>query len=181
MPCHGNHSDLRRTLESIRRQEYPLIEALVIDEAATGDRGDPSPPPGDGVGWVHENGRAPFTIPPQDWSRGTGDVLAWVNAGDVWQPGVARVAVSHLLQRAEATVVHIGCAPGDATDEDALVHIFRSERIPGTSCTEELPRGLGIWVHRLRTVQAPPEHKGVASALADWFARETYLAQTQRP
>jgi hypothetical protein len=140
VPSQGDEAALRRTLASIHLQEYPQIEVIVIDGALGA-----LPPGGRPVVRIVHAGRSP-----EGWLLGSGDVLAWLDAGQVWEPGEARVAVTHLLMHDEVTAT--GTTRG---------------------IVREAEGALTRWSHRLRAVPSPPADSESASRLREWFARET--------
>jgi hypothetical protein len=77
-------------------------------------------------------------------------VLAWIDAGQVWEPGEARLAVSHLLMHDEVTTI-------------GTTH--------GSVCAGQ--GALTRWTHRLRAVLSPAVDGEVANRLGEWFARNT--------
>jgi hypothetical protein len=82
VPSHGDEAALHRTLASIHLQEYPQLEIIIIDRAPAG----PLPDTGRPVVRVVQAGRPPVMTSPKDWLLGSGDVLAWIDAGQVWEP-----------------------------------------------------------------------------------------------
>jgi glycosyltransferase involved in cell wall biosynthesis len=102
---------LESTLLSIRAQEYPNLEHMVIDGGST----DGSLPILERYAsgfsyWVSEpdGGITPGLI--KGFSRATGDIWCWVNSDDLLEPGALHEVASYFSKDPSARVVY-----GDAT------------------------------------------------------------------
>lgn len=97
---------LPAAIESVLSQEYPRIEFLVVDAGST-----------DGSLEILERyrGRLQYTSEPdkgpsdaihKGFQRARGDILAWLNADDTFQPAAIRRAVDYLAAHPEVDVVY---------------------------------------------------------------------------
>jgi hypothetical protein len=120
---HGRY--LPAALESILAQDYPALECIVVDAASTdGSLDILRAYEARGVRWLSEPDSGPWEAIEKGWRLGRGEILAWLNADDTWQPGAVRAAVSYLETHAEVAVVHGDCG---LIDEDGkLVDLVRA-------------------------------------------------------
>ena len=119
VPCLNRVKYIAMTLDSILAQDYPNLECVVMDGGSTdgtvelvkkeyGDRVRLVSQPDDGHADAINKG----------WWRSTGEVLAWLNADDVWMPGAVGRAVEFLLEHADVDVVYGDC--GAITEQGEL-------------------------------------------------------------
>jgi glycosyltransferase involved in cell wall biosynthesis len=108
-PCLNAEEFIAETLQSIREQDYPSIEHIVVDGGST-DRT---------MQIVEQYGAARVLSEPDSgqaeainkgFALARGDVLAWLNADDVYCPGAVRRAVALLRAGGYALVYSAGTA-----------------------------------------------------------------------
>ncbi|MGH7848212.1 MAG: glycosyltransferase family 2 protein, partial [Candidatus Binatia bacterium] len=97
------------TLESVLQQDYPHLECIVIDGGSNDETvsilGD-----FDGrIRWLSEPDHGPSDAINKGWRIATGEILAWLNADDLWAPGAVSAAVSYFEQNPEIDVVYGNC------------------------------------------------------------------------
>jgi glycosyltransferase involved in cell wall biosynthesis len=103
-PSFNQAGFLAQTLESVRRQDYPNIEHIVVDGGSTDGsvemlRAAPS------IRWVSERDRGQVDAINKGFAMATGEVLAWLNSDDTISPGAVRIAVE-ALERTGADLVY---------------------------------------------------------------------------
>jgi glycosyltransferase involved in cell wall biosynthesis len=84
---------LRETLESVLAQEGPAIELLVVDGGSTDDTLAILRAYGDRVRWISGKDRGQADAINKGVALTGGDVVAYLNADDVWLPGAVARAV----------------------------------------------------------------------------------------
>jgi glycosyltransferase involved in cell wall biosynthesis len=100
-PCMNAAGTIVETLESVRAQGYPRMEHIVVDGGSTDGTVDllESTP---GVRWVSEPDHGRVDAANKGVRMATGDVIAWLNADDRYEPGALRVVGEALADNGEA-------------------------------------------------------------------------------
>jgi glycosyltransferase involved in cell wall biosynthesis len=95
---------LPETLASIRAQDYPAIENIIVDGGSTDGSVDilrVTP----GIRWVSERDHGQVDALNKGFAMATGEILAWLNSDDTLSPHAVRIAVE-ALQRTGADMVY---------------------------------------------------------------------------
>jgi len=107
---------LEETIRSVLEQNYPEIEYFIIDGGST-----------DGsqeiiqrythrlAGWVSEPDKGQTDAINKGFARATGDVLAWLNSDDTYEPGAVRQAMDLLGQHPQISMIYGDCNYIDET------------------------------------------------------------------
>jgi glycosyltransferase involved in cell wall biosynthesis len=96
-PCFNAAATIEETLRSIRAQDYPQVEHIVVDGGSTDGTVkllERTP----GIRWISEPDRGRVDAANKGARMATGDVVAWLNADDRYEPGTLQ-AVSEALTR----------------------------------------------------------------------------------
>lgn len=97
------------TVESVLQQDYPCIECIVVDGGSIDGTLDVLHSYDGRIKWVSEPDQGPPDAINKGWRLGRGEILAWLNADDLWAPGAVRKVVSYLQEHPEADVVYGDC------------------------------------------------------------------------
>lgn len=110
-PSYNQGRYLETTIRSVLEQDYPRIEYLIIDGGSTDDSIEIIQRYADRLaGWVSEKDRGQTDAINKGFARATGEILAWINSDDTYQPGAVSEAVAYLMAHPEAGMVY-----GDAS------------------------------------------------------------------
>ena len=110
---------LRVALDSILRQDYPRLECIVVDAGSTDATHDILRSYGDRIRWTSRPDRGAFDAINDGWQMSEGEILAWLNADDTWEPKAVGRAVTFLQAHAEVDVVYGDC--GGIDDRGRLI------------------------------------------------------------
>ena len=116
---------IEATIRSVLMQEYPRIEYLVVDGGSSDGTVDIIRKYASRDGftpsihwWVSEKDKGQTDAINKGFARATGDILAWINSDDTYEPGAVAAAVQYLVEHPEAGMVYGDC---NFIDEDGNV------------------------------------------------------------
>lgn len=101
-PCMNAAATIGETLESVRSQGYPRLEHVVVDGGSTDTTLDLLRA-ASGVRWLSEPDRGRVDAANKGARMATGEVIAWLNADDRYEPG-ALGAVGEAFARNPGTI-----------------------------------------------------------------------------
>ncbi len=110
-------------IESVLAQDYPQIEYLVVDGGSTDDTLEILKRYGDRVRWISEPDAGQADAIDKGIRLTRGQVLAWLNADDVYLPGAVARAVAAFVEHADHALVY-----GQAQDIDMHGHVIGLSR-----------------------------------------------------
>ncbi|MDQ2974278.1 MAG: glycosyltransferase [Acidobacteriota bacterium] len=114
IPCLNRAHFLIPTIESVLQQDYPHVECIVVDAGSTDETVDILKGYGDRIKWVSEPDNGHADAINKGWRMAGGEILAWLNADDVWvAPEAVSTAVQYLNAHQEVDVVYGDCGEID--------------------------------------------------------------------
>ncbi len=105
---------LAPTIDSILMQDYPRVECIVMDGGSIDGTAEVLRGYGDRIRWVSEPDKGPADAINKGWAMSRGDILAWLNADDLWAtPQTVSHATAYLQAHPDVDIVY-----GDAGTVD---------------------------------------------------------------
>ncbi len=138
-PSYNCGGYIEETILSIKSQTYPYIEHIVVDGASTDNTVEILRRHGDGLTWVSEPDKGQSDAINKGWRMCRGDILAYLNADDLYTLDAVETAVNYLLAHPDVGMVYGGCniidEAGQVTEviwneEFDLVRLMCSNMIP---------------------------------------------------
>lgn len=115
IPCLNRAHFLAPTIESVLQQDYPGIECIVVDGGSTDGTLDILTSYAERISWVSEPDRGHADAINKGWLMSSGEILAWLNADDVWSiPDAVSKAVAYLQAHQDIDVVYGDCGSIDS-------------------------------------------------------------------
>ena len=116
---------LERTMQSVFAQDYPRIEYIVVDGGSTDGSVDVIKQHQSRLAWwVSEQDKGQTDAINKGFNRAKGDILAWLNSDDTYNPQAVSEAVKFLVENSEVALVYADCSFVD--EEDRLIGKFKS-------------------------------------------------------
>ena len=98
---------LERTIRSVLDQGYPILEYFIMDAGSTDGSVEIIKRYEDKIDyWVSQADGGQSTAINAGWSRGSGEIVAWLNSDDYYLPGSLRLVAEFMSANPEALVVY---------------------------------------------------------------------------
>lgn len=108
-PSFNQGTFIGQTIASVLGQDYPRIEYLVVDGGSTDGTLEVLRRFGDRLGWVSEPDRGQSDAINKGWRKTRGEVIAWLNADDLYRPGAVRKVVEFFRAHPDIDLVYGDC------------------------------------------------------------------------
>lgn len=118
-PSFNQAEYLEATIQSVLTQDYPRIEYIVIDGGSTDGSVDVIQKYQNRLAfWVSEQDKGQTDAINKGFNRAKGDILAWINSDDTYNPKAVGEAVLYLIENPDVAMVYADC---DFIDEQGRV------------------------------------------------------------
>ncbi|WKZ40730.1 MAG: glycosyltransferase family 2 protein [Anaerolineales bacterium] len=118
-PSFNQAAYLEETIQSVLAQDYPRIEYIVMDGGSTdGSVGVIQKYQSSLAFWVSEQDKGQTDAINKGFNRAKGDILAWINSDDTYNPKAVGEAVLYLMENPDVAMVYADC---DFIDEQGRV------------------------------------------------------------
>ncbi len=98
---------LEATIQSVLSQDYPHLEYLIVDGGSTDGSVEIIQKYADRLAWwVSEPDRGQTDAINKGFARARGEILAWLNSDDTYEPGAVSEAVAYLQAHPEVGMVY---------------------------------------------------------------------------
>lgn len=105
-PSYNQAKYIEETILSVRNQDYPFIEHLVIDGGSTDGTLDILRKYEDRLTWISESDRGQADAINKGFRRAKGEILAWLNSDDAYVPGTIRTVVEHFRSHPQDNFIY---------------------------------------------------------------------------
>ena len=98
---------IEATIRSVLTQDYPAVEYIIVDGGSSDGAVDIIRSHADQLAWwVSEKDKGQTDALNKGFAQATGQILAWINSDDTYEPGAISAAVAYLTAHPEVGVVY---------------------------------------------------------------------------
>ncbi len=109
-PSYNQAKYIEKTIQSVLMQDYPRIEYIVVDGGSSDGTVDIIKKYEDRITrWVSEKDKGQTDAINKGFAHASGDILAWINSDDTYQPGAISAAVKYLQEHPTVGMVYGDC------------------------------------------------------------------------
>lgn len=123
-PSYNQGQFIERTILSVLEQDYPNIEYIVMDGGSTDNTVEILKKYEDRLIWKSEPDKGQSDAINKGWRMATGEIIAWINSDDTYQPGAIRIVANYFFNHPKVDAVF---GDGGRIDEsDKKIGVFKA-------------------------------------------------------
>ena len=109
-PSFNQAQFLEQTIQSVLGQDYPQIEYIIVDGGSTDGSVDMIKKyEGRLAWWISEQDQGQTDAINKGFAQSKGEVLAWINSDDTYNPRAIGQAVKYLMENPDVAMVYADC------------------------------------------------------------------------
>ena len=105
MPAYNSSAYIEASIQSVLEQDYEAIELIVVDDGSSDGTPELARAFGSRVQVIEQKNSGPAAARNKGVSAARGELLAFVDADDIWLPGKARAQVRYLTEHPDIGIV----------------------------------------------------------------------------
>ncbi len=121
IPTYNSANFIKKAIESVFNQPYQNKELIVIDGGSTDNTADILTSYGSKLSWISEKDSGQANAINKGFKRATGDIVAWLNADDFYEPDIFMDIKNTFEVNPEAVIVYGNC--NSISSKKTAVHI----------------------------------------------------------
>ena len=109
-PSFNQDRYIEQTIQSVLSQDYPSIEYMIVDGGSTDETVSIIKKYEEKLAfWVSEKDQGQTDAINKGFGRAKGDIFAWLNSDDTYEPGAIAAAVTYLQEHPQVGMVYGDC------------------------------------------------------------------------